>query len=143
MEIPKCLHTHQFLGSPCQLCEVTSERCVSHFMDRNTESWSWEVTWLSCTDIRPTSSDLLCAVLEIDVHMELGERQGHAFFSLNSSRPEVNTAGGFQLLIRCTYHFESSRRTPPEKEELGANVNQKPCEQTHLSELCEKREGCK
>lgn len=31
----------------------------------------------------------------------------------------------------------------PEKEELEISVNQMPYDQTHLRELCEKREGCK
>ena len=71
-------------------------------------------------------------------------------FSLNAPHPKASTWNSTNACIPMTHRSEADitlrayeEESPPEKEELGISVNQKPYDQTHLSELCEKREGCK
>jgi hypothetical protein len=68
------------------------------------------------------------------------------YLSIPSSPDLTHGSVSAQGLIRSPHRRHvsvmSSTSSPPEKEELGVGVNQKPYDQIHMSKLCEKREGC-
>lgn len=137
------LHTHHLLWSPGHPRKITSERCLSHLTDRKTECWRAEVTCLR-SRTHTFWLALCCFGNGYRCVFRIKGRPGLSLWLPPTLRltPGPGLRGGFQPLTKHVSPWECTQSLP-EKEEPGAGVNQKPYDQTHLSELCEKREGCK